>query len=139
MRGGGGCDDAIHILTRFVDLTDDRAAGGGTVHYALAYLYERKGDAALAAEERRAGAAMSPEYGFPFRIEELAALRDAAEREPKDAMARYYLGNLLYDRQPREAMKAWEEARRLGMRFATLERNLGFAYAQRREGRGEGD
>ena len=53
------------------------------------------------------------DYCFPFRLEEIAILRSAIERNPKDARAPYYLGNLLYDLQPDEAIRQWESARAL--------------------------
>jgi tetratricopeptide (TPR) repeat protein len=72
---------------------------------------------------------MPADYCFPFRVEEIAVLNHAMERNPKDSRAPYYLGNLLYDRQPQEAIKAWERARSLDDRFAMVHRNLADAYA----------
>jgi tetratricopeptide (TPR) repeat protein len=51
------------------------------------------------------------------------------QKNPADARAPYYLGNLLYDRQPVEAIKAWERARSLDIQFAMVHRNLADAYA----------
>ena len=44
--------------------------------------------------------------------------------------AAYELGCLLYDNQPENAIKAWEESRRRDDKFALTHRNLGLAYAQ---------
>ena len=52
------------------------------------------------------------------------------EANPKDANAAYLLGCLLYDNQPENAIKAWEESRRRDDKFALTHRNLGLAYAQ---------
>jgi tetratricopeptide (TPR) repeat protein len=49
---------------------------------------------------------------------------------PSDSRAPYYLGNLLYDRQPERAIAAWEKARALDPGFARVHRNLAFAYAR---------
>jgi tetratricopeptide (TPR) repeat protein len=51
------------------------------------------------------------------------------QRNPADARAPYYLGNLLFDRQPGEAIKAWEKARSLDAKFPMVHRNLADAYA----------
>ena len=49
------------------------------------------------------------------------------EANPEDAMARYYLGNLLFEMQPERAMALWEKAAGLEQDFPTLCRNLGWA------------
>jgi tetratricopeptide (TPR) repeat protein len=50
-------------------------------------------------------------------------------RNPEDARAPYYLGNLLYDkRRHQDAISLWERATELDSHFPTAWRNLGFAY-----------
>ena len=71
---------------------------------------------------------MPARYCFPSRLESIAVLRDAMKHNPKDAMAGYYLGNFLYEKQPEAAIKEWEKSVSLGANFATLHRNLGLAY-----------
>ncbi|MCL5742972.1 MAG: DUF5107 domain-containing protein [Acidobacteria bacterium] len=66
---------------------------------------------------------------FPFQYESLAVLRGAA-RDRDSSQADYLLGCLLYDNQPENAIKAWEESRQRDGRFALTHRNLGLAYAQ---------
>ncbi len=44
------------------------------------------------------------------------------------AGAPYYLGNLLFDAQPETAISNWEQSRSLDPSFATVHRNLGWAY-----------
>jgi tetratricopeptide (TPR) repeat protein len=73
---------------------------------------------------------MPPEYGFPSRLESIAVLRSASERNPADGRAPYYLGNLLYDRRPLHAIREWERARSVDDGLSTLHRNLAFAYFQ---------
>ena len=53
------------------------------------------------------------------------------ERDPKDARAPYYLGNLLMDIQPEAAIEAWKTAEKLDPSFAMVHRNLGWAAARR--------
>jgi tetratricopeptide (TPR) repeat protein len=57
-------------------------------------------------------------------------LERAMAADPSDPRAPYYLGNLLYDRQPERAIAAWEKARALDPAFGRTHRNLAFAYAR---------
>jgi tetratricopeptide (TPR) repeat protein len=51
------------------------------------------------------------------------------ELNPQDARAPYYLGNLLFDWQPAEATRLWEQSAALDPAFAIVHRNLAAAYA----------
>jgi len=71
----------------------------------------------------------NPSHVFPARLEEQLTLEAAAELNPSDARAPYYLGNLLYDRRRHsEAIAQWERAVALDPQFPTAWRNLGIAY-----------
>ncbi len=70
-----------------------------------------------------------PDYCFPSRLEELVILQAAVDADLQDARARYYLGNLLYDRRRHaEAITLWEESSRLDPAFSVVWRNLGIGY-----------
>ena len=71
---------------------------------------------------------MSTDYCFPFRLESIEVLNAAIKHNPSDARACYYLGNLLYDLQPDEAIKLWEKSRTIDNSFSVVHRNLGWAY-----------
>lgn len=99
------------------------------VWYTLGWLHERRGDLTAAEQARQRAAAASPDYCFPARLEDVAALEAALERNPRDARAAYYLGNLFYDRRRyREAITLWERSTRLAPEFSVAWRNLGIAY-----------
>jgi tetratricopeptide (TPR) repeat protein len=72
-------------------------------------------------------AEQSPEYVFPFQWEMVPVLREAMKSHPKDAHAPYYLGNLLFDWQPEEALKLWEQSAKLDPNFAIVHRNIATA------------
>jgi tetratricopeptide (TPR) repeat protein len=74
--------------------------------------------------------AASPDFVFPFQHEAVSMFRRAMEANPKDARAPYYLGNLLFDWQPAEAIALWERSRSLDGSFPIVHRNLGIAYAR---------
>lgn len=70
-----------------------------------------------------------PDYCFPNRLEAILALRCAMERNPNDAKAPYYLGNLYYDKRQYDlAMEAWETSVQLDGSFPTVWRNLALGY-----------
>ncbi len=123
-------DEAIAVLSRAPRAGDAQAKVYPLVDYYLGYYYEMKGDGARASQHYRQAATMPPDYCFPFRWESLDVLHHALKSNPRDARAHYYLGNLLYDSQPENAIRAWEESRKLEGRFALVHRNLALAYMQ---------
>jgi tetratricopeptide (TPR) repeat protein len=106
------------------------------IAYTLGWLRERLNEgeqrrsvSRAALHDYRAAAALSPDYCFPARIEEIAILEAAARANPRDARAPYYLGNLLYDRgRHLEAIRLWEKATLLDPAFSVAWRNLGIGY-----------
>ena len=73
---------------------------------------------------------MSIDYGFPYRLEDVKVLNCALTYNKNDAKPYYYLGNLLFDKQPENAIKYWETAVRLDPAMSTAWRNLGWGYYQ---------
>lgn len=125
----GAWDEAIGVLIRFVH-TPGRSRVDPMVYYDWAYYIVQKGNAGEAILYRELAAAQPRDYCFPFRLESIDVLEHAIAADPRDARALYYLGNLLYDLQPRRAIDAWERSRDLDPKFATVHRNLGLAYAR---------
>jgi tetratricopeptide (TPR) repeat protein len=126
----GMWDEAIGVLTRLDGARENMSALSPMVDYYLGYLHEQKGNTEESSKYYALGSKMKPDYCFPFRSESVAVLQGALRHNPQDAHALYYLGNLLYDRQPEKAIRAWEESRSLDDTFATVHRNLGMAYAR---------
>jgi tetratricopeptide (TPR) repeat protein len=87
------------------------------------------GQAREASEYYSLAVKMSPDYVFPFQHEAIAILQEAIKARPNDALAPYYLGNLLFDWQPDEAVKLWEKSVSLGAMFPIVYRNLAIAYS----------
>ncbi len=103
------------------------------VHYALAYLLDRSGEAGLAASHRKAGNAASPDYCFPNTAFDLLTLEAALRADPADDKAHYYLGNWLYDKKRYDdAINHWERSAGLRDSFATVHRNLALGYYNKR-------
>lgn len=101
--------------------------------YYLGWCYAQAGED-VAADSYFKQAAQAPADGcFPHRLEEIGILREALRRQPADAKAWYYLGNLWYDkRQYEEAMDAWERSAAADGTFPTVFRNLSLAWYNKR-------
>jgi tetratricopeptide (TPR) repeat protein len=125
----GLLDEAIEVAGRRVEMKTDGRVDPMLVYH-LAEFYRQKSESDKAADYFKQAAQMSPDYCFPFRLESVDVLRHAMEANPSDARAPYYLGNLLYDLQPANAIAEWEKARKLDPAFAVVHRNLGFGYAE---------
>jgi tetratricopeptide (TPR) repeat protein len=99
------------------------------VTYTLAWLCQRAGFSEVAAGYLKAAPRMAPDYCFPSRLEEIAILEAAMRANPADALAPYYLGNLLYDRRRHdEAIAMWERSAKLDPNYSVVWRNLGIGY-----------
>ncbi|MBZ5515122.1 MAG: DUF5107 domain-containing protein [Acidobacteriia bacterium] len=121
-------DDALELLARFVNTVRDKSSVYPMVYYYLAYASDQLGKREDASDYCRLASQAPSDYCFPFRLESIPVLRRAMEVNPRDARAPYYLGNLLYDLQPEEAICAWEKARAMDDSLALVHRNLGLAY-----------
>jgi tetratricopeptide (TPR) repeat protein len=124
----GFWDEAIDILTHAVLLQKPGVSNYPTIHYYLGYLYEKKGKINKAEHFYRSANQCPTDYCLPFRLETLDILNRVIERGPKDARVHYYLGNLLYDLQPENAIQQWEKAVELENSLAIAHRNLGWGY-----------
>jgi tetratricopeptide (TPR) repeat protein len=81
----------------------------------------------------RRAAALSPDYCFPNRLEDVLILEEAIHANPEDSFAPYYLGNFWYaHRRYEEAIACWERSSELNPTIPTAHRNLGLAYYNKR-------
>lgn len=122
--------EAIDVLARAVDSSNERLGRYPLLYYYLAYYHSQVKAHEESAKYLTLASQQSPDLCFPFRLESIAVLNWAKELNPEDAMAPYLLGNLLYDLQPKRAISEWENARSLNRNFPTVHRNLGLGYAQ---------
>ncbi|HEX5223078.1 MAG TPA: DUF5107 domain-containing protein [Verrucomicrobiae bacterium] len=121
--------DAVDVLERYISAAPDKSRLNPMLYYCLADYAERLGRSD-AGKLREQAASLPHEFCFPMRFEDEGVLRRAMAANPKDARAPYYLGNLLYDNQPTNALVAWLESRELDNTFPAVHRNLGIAFAQ---------
>jgi len=126
--------DGIEVLSHLVESAPEKTDMSPMIYYYLGYFARKMGQAQMASEYYSLAVKMSPDYVFPFQHEAIAILQEAMKARPNDAMAPYYLGNLLFDRQPAEAVKLWEKSVSLGATFPIVYRNLAIAYSRQAEG-----
>jgi len=114
-------DDSEDVLRRY-------SGKDQIISYYLGYLQDKKGNKTEADKFFREASVQSVDYGFPFRLEDEKVLKLASSHHPEDAKPWYYLGNLLFDKQPQRAIESWETAVKLDPNLAIAWRNLGFGY-----------
>jgi tetratricopeptide (TPR) repeat protein len=120
-------EEAIEILKRLTAETNDEVLP--MVYYYLGYFYSQSGDTEQASFQFQAAKQASSDYCFPNTLDDLIVLESALVANPDDGKARYYLGNLLYDKQRYyDAIYHWESARNTLESFPTVHRNLALAY-----------
>lgn len=128
----GFWEEGIQLLQRTEDFKMPFASTYPMVYYHLAWFNARLGDIDRANRVLRHASTANPDYCFPFRLESIRVLRWAVSVNPADARAYHYLGNVLYELQPEEAVSSWEKAREIDAKFAPTHRNLGWAYYHQR-------
>jgi tetratricopeptide (TPR) repeat protein len=116
-------DEAEEVLLRFRGKNPE-------ICYYLAYINDRKGNQSEAGGFIKESSSLPVDYCFPYRLESIAVFNLALKYYPDDPKPYYYLGNLLYDKQPLKAIECWEKAVKLDPSFAIAHRNLGWAYYQ---------
>jgi tetratricopeptide (TPR) repeat protein len=96
--------------------------------YYLGYIYDKKGDNNQASIYFKAAAAQSVDYIFPYRLGTIDVLNTAIKYNPTDGNAFYYIGNILYEKQPENAIRQWEYAVGINPQLAVAYRNIGWGY-----------
>lgn len=116
-------EDAENVLAR-------AEPASPMVNYYRGYYRELAGDKSGAAQFY-AKAKLGPvDYTNPHRLESKAVLEAALARDPNDAHAHLFLGNLLYSKERREeGFEHWQKAAALDPKLVHAVRNV--AYAQR--------
>ena len=127
----GNCgmyDEAIDVLNRAAKRNKNGISNFPLVFYYVGYYNQMKGDLDKANMNYLMASKMPSDYVFPLRLETIDVLKAAMENNPTDSKAPYYLGNLLYEKQPEAAIKYWEKSSQLDGEFSLVNRNLGLAY-----------
>ena len=126
----GAYDDACHLLIRIEKDAD--VPVNPLLYYLHAYCAELSCDSVGARKLYISGKHANPDYCFPAQLEIEPALEKAIKNDPTDARAPYYLGCLLYDKQPERAIGYWETAKKLDPTFALTHHCLATGYTYNR-------
>jgi len=121
----GSYEEAKNILVRLEGKNDFPM-----LYYYLGYCTSKLGDEPKSLEYYSLASRKPHEYCFPFRVESVEVLEAAMKANSSDSKAPYYLGNLMFERQPELAISLWEKSREMDGSFYIVHRNLGFAYKQ---------
>ncbi len=122
-------NDGITVLSELITHSEDKTKISPLVYYYLGYFAEKQGDSQKAMEYSKQASLQPLDYVFPFQQEVIDVLRSAINANQLDARAPYYLGNLLYDWQPEEAVALWEKSSVLDPNANITWRNLAIAYS----------
>jgi tetratricopeptide (TPR) repeat protein len=117
----GFYEEAAEVMSRF-------KGENPLIYCYLGWLKQHEGNTGVAEQFFRKAFALPVDYIFPFRAEDEQVLLLAARILPAEAKPYYYLGNLLYDKQPASAIGYWEKAVALDPGMAIAWRNLGWGY-----------
>ena len=116
-------DEAEDVLARFKGKNPE-------ICYYRAFIAGNKGNKNEAEKLFMEGSSLPVDYCFPYRLESVKVFNLASKYNPDDPKPFYYLGNLLFDKQPQKAIGYWEKAVNLDPALAIAHRNLGWAYYQ---------
>jgi tetratricopeptide (TPR) repeat protein len=114
-------DEAEDVLSRY-------SGENPIVNYYQGFIADRKDDREQAGKFFAAAQELSEESIFPFRLETVNVLNTALTYNANDTKAHYYLGNILYDKQPEKGIEHWESAVKNDPNLAMAYRNLGWGY-----------
>lgn len=113
-------DEAVTLLKDI-----DSRVDYPTVKMYLGFLSESEEDKAKYYSE---AIGLDTGYCAPFRLETIPVLQDVSTLYPESWKPHYYLGNLLYNLQPDNAIIEWKKCTALNSNCDLAWRNLGWAY-----------
>ncbi len=129
--------DGLALLEAMVNATPDKSTLSPLIYYDLGYFAHKMNHADKATEYYELAAAARTDYVFPFQMEMIDVLEEAMRANPKDSHAPYYLGNLLFDWQPKKAVALWKQSASMGADFPMVYANLAMASKHKNAAREE--
>ena len=98
------------------------------VHYYLGYIQAKKGNTDEAKKWFTKAQNLSGRLLFSVSYGNNSGFKNCIENKSSDGKACYYLGNILYDKQPEKAVEYWKKSVENNPELAVAFRNLGWAY-----------
>lgn len=114
-------DEAEEVLRRF-------KGKNPMFDYYLGFIYSKRRQDDLALSHYKAAEKLPVDYIFPYRLETVDILKEAIRLNPTDGKAYYYIGNILYEKQPEVAIENWKKSINNNPDLAVAYRNIGWGY-----------
>ena len=128
----GFYQEAMEIIHQ--GLAQNPVAASPMLYYYGAYYLDMQGDTEGTLGMIAQAAQADSSYCFPNSLMDMLVLENATVVEPDDAMAPYYLSNLLYDKKNYDrAISGWLKTAHLKPEFPTVWRNLALAFFNKRQ------
>jgi len=124
----GFYEEALEIMTICKEAKKTELNANPIVYYLSAYYQSKLGNIEESKNSLTKATSYSVDYCFPSRLETQKALEWALTQQ-EDAKTLLYLGNLLYEKQPMQALSLWTNAGEKDEKIPMVNRNLAFAYA----------
>lgn len=117
----GLLNDAEEVLLRF-------KGKNPLFDYYLGFIYTKFEKEKTALSHFKNAEKHPVDYIFPHRLETVEVLKAALKLNPTDGKAYYYIGNILYQKQPEFAIESWKKAVGQNPDLAIAFRNIGWGY-----------
>jgi len=124
----GFTTEAEKLLQRADQSSDEKLNNYPTLKYYLGYISDISGDSISAKKYFEQAVSLPIDYCFPFRLETIKIYKKALDYIPEAANTYYFMGNLLFEKQPDIAMEYWQKSIKYKPDFAMAYRNIGWGY-----------
>lgn len=114
-------DEAEEVLRRF-------KGKNPMFDYYHGFIYSKRNKEDMAMAHFKAAEIYPVDGIFPWRLETVDILKEALRLNPNGGKAYYYIGNILYEKQPEYAIECWKNAIKHNPDLAVAYRNIGWGY-----------
>lgn len=98
--------------------------------YYLGFIADKNGEEEKAKNYFFNASNKSVDFIFPHRLETINILKTALNYNPEDGKAYYYIGNILFEKQPETAIDNWKKSVEYNSDLSVAYRNIGMGYYQ---------
>ena len=125
--------DAVRLLEIAKNSGKSKLINYPMIYYYTGYFLDQLNDNKSALANYKKASALPTDYCSPYGLYSANVLRTAIAKVPSDPFAHYYLGNLLCDHQPKEALNQWTKAIEINNSISVFYRNAAFVSANIRD------
>ena len=125
----GFFSDALTLIEMAMNTGKPKLVNYPMIYYYSGYYYDKLKDNEKSINHYKKASSLPADYCAPYGLYSANVLKAAIAKDPTDAYAHYYLGNLLCDHDPSEALVHWLKAIELRNNVPVFYRNAAFVYA----------